>query len=165
MRLTGSCNCKYCSPDPGVTFAPKTTKPDSPSAKVQAKADQATVASVMYGKPGMSDVADVVDAARYAARYLKYDRMQLENPFKPADPGQKPEDPVNQPSHYTKGKVECIDAIDSVMAGITDGREAFYTGQVIKYVWRWPLKGKAQSLHKARWYLERLIKLAERAES
>lgn len=61
------------------------------------------------------------------------------------------------PSHYTSGKVECIDAIDAALAHLTDGREAFYTAQVIKYVWRWKLKNGVEDLRKAKWYLERLI--------
>lgn len=66
-------------------------------------------------------------------------------------------DPVASPSHYTSGKVECIDAIDAALAHLTDGREAFYTAQVIKYVWRWKLKNGVEDLRKAKWYLERLI--------
>jgi Protein of unknwon function (DUF3310) len=64
---------------------------------------------------------------------------------------------VNRPNHYTAGAVECIDAIDAAVAHLTDGREAFYTAQVIKYVWRWKLKNGVEDLKKAKWYLERLI--------
>lgn len=66
-------------------------------------------------------------------------------------------DSVSSPSHYTSGKVECIDAIDAAVAHLKDGRESFYTAQVIKYVWRWKLKNGVQDLRKAKWYLERLI--------
>lgn len=65
-------------------------------------------------------------------------------------------DPVARPAHYTRGAVECIDAIDSVVAGLT-GPEAFYTAQIIKYVWRWKHKNGIEDLKKAKWYLERLI--------
>lgn len=65
-------------------------------------------------------------------------------------------DPVKSPSHYTAGKVECIDAIEAASSGL-DGHEAFHVGQVIKYVWRWKRKGGVEDLKKALWYLERLI--------
>ena len=69
-------------------------------------------------------------------------------------------DPVNHPSHYTSGKVECIDAIESAIHAM-QGERAFLTGQVIKYLWRWPLKNGVEDLRKARWYLDRLIKFVE----
>lgn len=65
-------------------------------------------------------------------------------------------DPVNHPAHYTKGKVECIDAIESAVSGLS-GVEAFLTGQVMKYTYRWPDKNGAEDLRKAGWYLNRLI--------
>lgn len=65
-------------------------------------------------------------------------------------------DEVNSPSHYTSGKTECIDAIDSAVS-LMSGTRAFYTAQVMKYIWRWPLKGGVEDLRKARWYLNRLI--------
>ena len=64
-------------------------------------------------------------------------------------------DPVN-PSHYRQGKVECIDAIESATVGLL-GIEAYYVGQVIKYVWRWKLKGGSVDLKKAAWNLDRLL--------
>ena len=64
--------------------------------------------------------------------------------------------PVEHPPHYTAGKVECIDAIESATEGLT-GVEGFGVGQVIKYVWRWKRKGGLEDLKKCRWYLDRLI--------
>lgn len=72
-------------------------------------------------------------------------------------------DPVNHPQHYTKGKVECIDAIESAVSGLT-GVEAFLTGQVMKYTYRWPDKNGAEDLRKAEWYLGRLIRIVEAKE-
>ena len=69
-------------------------------------------------------------------------------------------DPVNHPSHYTAGRVECIDAIEAATVSLA-GAEAYGTGQVIKYVWRWKLKGGLGDLKKARWYLDRLIRSLE----
>ena len=66
-------------------------------------------------------------------------------------------DPVSHPAHYTSGKIECIYAIEAAIASIDDPVSAFLTGQVLKYLWRWPLKGGVEDLRKAAWYLSRLI--------
>jgi len=66
-------------------------------------------------------------------------------------------DPVNHPTHYTAGGIECIDAIGAALASQTDPMNAWLTGQIIKYLWRWPLKNGAEDLQKARFYLDRLI--------
>lgn len=67
------------------------------------------------------------------------------------------QDNVNHPAHYTNGKVECIDAIESATNDLK-GYEAFLTGQVIKYVWRFKRKGKPlEDLQKAEWYLHKLM--------
>lgn len=65
-------------------------------------------------------------------------------------------DPINHPSHYTQGGIECIEAIEAACTGLT-GDEGYYVGQVIKYIWRWKHKNGLQDLEKAEWYLDRLI--------
>lgn len=65
-------------------------------------------------------------------------------------------DPVNHPSHYTQGGIECIDAINAAVSRL-DGYEAWLTGSVIKYMWRWKLKNGVEDLKKAQFYLNRLI--------
>lgn len=70
-------------------------------------------------------------------------------------------DAVSHPAHYTAGKVECIDAIESATTGL-EGIEAFCIGNAIKYLWRWKWKGGVQDLEKAKWYIERLIARALR---
>lgn len=65
-------------------------------------------------------------------------------------------DVVNHPSHYTKGSIECIDAIDSATVGKT-GIEAVAVANVIKYLWRYEEKGGLESVRKAQWYLNKLI--------
>lgn len=69
-------------------------------------------------------------------------------------------DPVASPPHYTAGKVECIDAIESAIEGL-HGLAAFCAGNVLKYVWRHRRKGGAQDLRKARWYLDKLTTWTE----
>lgn len=68
----------------------------------------------------------------------------------------KEDDKINHPEHYTHGSIECIDAIEAVTHDMT-GRDAFLTGQVIKYMWRWKHKNGYEDLQKAHWYLVRLM--------
>jgi hypothetical protein len=67
-------------------------------------------------------------------------------------------DVVNHPPHYASGRIECIDAIDVAVDGLTP-QEAVCSGNVIKYVWRFKRKNGKQDLLKAQWYLQRLIDL------
>ena len=70
----------------------------------------------------------------------------------------KTEDMVNHPSHYTHGGVECIDAITSALSSYEDSVDSWLVGQVIKYLWRAPLKGKYdEDIKKAQFYLNRLV--------
>jgi hypothetical protein len=63
---------------------------------------------------------------------------------------------VNHPSHYNQSKIECIDAIEAAIEHLKGG-EAFCTGNIIKYSWRWKDKNGSEDLKKAQWYLTRLI--------
>lgn len=65
-------------------------------------------------------------------------------------------DLVNHPRHYTKGDVECIDALDAAVVGKPPD-EAICVANVIKYLWRYEEKEPLRSLQSARWYLDRLI--------
>jgi hypothetical protein len=69
-------------------------------------------------------------------------------------------DPVNSPSHYASGGVECIEAIKASMS-----HEAFLgylKGNVQKYLWRYEKKANpVEDLKKAQWYLARLAKEQE----
>lgn len=66
------------------------------------------------------------------------------------------EDVVNHPSHYTNGYVECIDAIRASMTH--DEFLGYLKGNVMKYLWRYRLKGReAEDLKKAQWYLDKLV--------
>lgn len=64
-------------------------------------------------------------------------------------------DNVKQPSHYTFGSVQCIDALRASMS-----KEAFCgfcKGNVLKYLWRYEHKNKVEDLNKALQYLQWLI--------
>lgn len=66
-------------------------------------------------------------------------------------------DKVNHPSHYqSEAGLEVIDVIDAFTADLA-GVEAFDTGNIIKYICRWPHKNGLEDLEKAKWYLEDLI--------
>ena len=66
-------------------------------------------------------------------------------------------DKVNHPSHYTGGKVECIDALEAATKYLT-GIQAVCTANAIKYLWRWKKKNGREDLEKAKWYIDRLLK-------
>lgn len=90
------------------------------------------------------------------------DRMiaEIDKADKPATPPAN--DPVNHPSHYTTGGIECIDALNSMMQGYKTADTGALAWQIVKYVWRAPLEGNmAQDLGKAKFYLDRLISKTE----
>ena len=59
-------------------------------------------------------------------------------------------DQINHPPHYNKG----IETTDYICSWDMD----FCEGNVIKYVTRYKYKHGLNDLHKAKWYLEKLIK-------
>ena len=73
-------------------------------------------------------------------------------------------DKVNHPSHYTQGKVECIDAIESATTDLT-GIVAVCVANVIKYVWRFALKNGTEDLDKADFYLQKLRQLIKKGQN
>ena len=66
-------------------------------------------------------------------------------------------DKVNHPSHYTGGKVECIDALEAATKDLM-GIQAVCPANAIKYLWRWKKKNGREDLEKAKWYIDRLLK-------
>ena len=65
-------------------------------------------------------------------------------------------DPVNSPSHYDSGGIECIDAIKASMSH--EEFLGYLKGNVQKYMWRYEKKvNPSEDLKKARWYLDKLI--------
>ncbi|WP_124061654.1 DUF3310 domain-containing protein [Gordonibacter sp. Marseille-P4307] len=66
--------------------------------------------------------------------------------------GYERRDPVTAPAHYAgDGRVECKDALSSMMAGYgaVAGAQAYWAGCALKYVWRWPRKNGLQDIDKA----------------
>ena len=67
-------------------------------------------------------------------------------------------DPVNHPSHYTSGKVECIDAMEQVFG--TEVVKHYCLGACFKYLWRRKLKeNEEQDIKKSLWYFDKFKEL------
>ena len=68
------------------------------------------------------------------------------------------EDGVNNPYHYTRGRVEAIDVIEDAIKEAPNTMNGFLQGQVLKYMLRlWHKVDAKEDAQKARWYLNRLI--------
>ena len=75
--------------------------------------------------------------------------------------GKIKEDMVNHPPHYNKNGIETIDAIESATG---EGFEYYLQGNILKYLWRYRYKNGTEDLKKARWYLDKLIKITDEKE-
>lgn len=67
--------------------------------------------------------------------------------------------PVSSPLHYTKGNIECIDAMIAAY-----GKEAvmhFCQCNAFKYLWRFTNKNGIEDLRKAQWYQNKYIELKQ----
>lgn len=89
------------------------------------------------------------------AQWDKATKTGLEHWTKPAEEEAKEIDPVNNPSHYNTGNIECIDAIEESMSSVAF--KGYLKGNCMKYLWRYDYKGKqVEDLQKAQWYLSKL---------
>lgn len=61
---------------------------------------------------------------------------------------------INSPPHYTHGPIEVIDLIELFNLDYNEGN-------ALKYLLRWRHKGGVEDLHKAEWYIKRIIKASE----
>lgn len=71
-------------------------------------------------------------------------------------------DNVNNPAHYGKGSIECIDYIEDFLT--EEEYIGYLRGNIAKYLHRWRYKNKQEDLLKSQWYLARLIKLTGKAD-
>jgi len=71
-------------------------------------------------------------------------------------------DNVEHPNHYTKGGVECIDAIRASMTA--EAFAGYCKGNCMKYLYRYEDKNGVEDLRKAAVYLGWLIQTAELIE-
>lgn len=68
-------------------------------------------------------------------------------------------DTVNNPSHYKRGEIDCIEALKASMS-----KEQFLghlKATAIAYLWRYDLKNGLEDVKKAKWYIDRMIKELE----
>lgn len=73
--------------------------------------------------------------------------------------GQIEADDIKNPNHYTWRGRECEEIIGEITQG-AEGKEAYYLGAVVKYLYRYPKKGTPlKDLQKAKQYIEMLIVL------
>jgi len=74
----------------------------------------------------------------------------------------KSNDNINHPAHYTSGKYETIDIIESITNSMNiKPFEGYCLGNIIKYLSRYKHKNGVEDLKKCRWYLDKLIKVTE----
>ena len=65
---------------------------------------------------------------------------------------QRDVDMVNSPPHYTRGEIECIDAIRAALT--PEEFRGYLKGNAMKYIWRERHKGQDESIRKSVWYLD-----------
>jgi hypothetical protein len=68
---------------------------------------------------------------------------------------QEKADVVNNPSHYTQGGIECIDAIRAALG--PDGFESYCVGNALKYLWRYKHKNGIEDIRKAHQYIKFIL--------
>jgi len=64
-------------------------------------------------------------------------------------------DMVNSPPHYKTGKLEVIDILEDQLT--QEEFCGYLRGNILKYLFRYKNKGGVTDLHKAQWYLAKLI--------
>ena len=73
------------------------------------------------------------------------------------------EELVNSPEHYTKGDIECIDAMKAMLT--KEEFIGFLRGNSFKYRWRFKHKDTpTQDLMKAKWYEDKLLEIHRESE-
>ncbi len=100
--------------------------------------------------PGEVVVAKHALMGRDVAKITEFESLSIDRLIELAKA-----DNVNHPQHYTRGGVECIDAIEAATVGLSGG-EAYCIGNAIKYLWRYKNKGGPEDLDKAMWYIMRV---------
>lgn len=112
---------------------------------------------VDFGSQGVFKLhEDVLEGmSKEKAPEAKFEAVELK--LSPTDRAWLANDPVNHPSHYTQGGIECIEALKAATTGLV-GIEAVCTANAIKYLWRYKRKNGVQDLEKAKFYIDYLIK-------
>lgn len=67
--------------------------------------------------------------------------IKKQDPERESDSDASDNDDVNEPNHYQSSSgLECCEAIEAAVEDL-QGVAAVYTGNIIKYAWRWNKKG------------------------
>ena len=75
----------------------------------------------------------------------------------------KMHDPVENPLHYNRKGVECIQAIEASMS--EEEFKGYLKGNAVKYLWRYRYKdNETQDLAKCIWYTARLKEIVDGVE-
>lgn len=114
---------------------------------------------------GVGEIKRVLHDGSYQVDFGKHGVFKLHDDMleEAGSAVDKTNDAVQHPSHYTQGKVECIEALKSATVGLS-GIEAVCTANAIKYLWRQKRKNGVEDLKKARFYIDYLIKYLEGEE-
>lgn len=109
----------------------------------------------------MTNESSLNEMVKEIQNYLsELNEKELEDASDSTDKSKQVEnDPVNHPSHYTKGGFECIDAMIA-----SQGIEAvkdFCVCNAFKYVFRHREKNHVEDIKKAKWYLNKYLELCE----
>lgn len=116
-------------------------------------------ASVLRDRYGLVDFGFIDDLAE---EDIELARELMQKAHEVVEEAKK-HDAVNHPKHYTQGKVECIDALESATIN-KRGIEAVCTANIIKYLWRYESKNGIEDVKKAQWYLQKLISELEKQQ-
>lgn len=93
---------------------------------------------------------------RYVVPCIAIDKI-----FSVVDDTNTGSDSVNHPSHYNQNGMEVWDVIKAFTSNLS-GAEAFYAGNVIKYVLRWDHKNGIEDLEKAKVYIDKIIEMEKK---
>lgn len=98
------------------------------------------------------DNSFAVEIVGYDGKYYSLSEKYIEEVIVQEEPSSS----VNHPNHYNQGGMEVWDVIKAFTSNLS-GAEAFYAGNVIKYVLRWDKKNGVEDLEKAKVYIDKLI--------
>ena len=90
------------------------------------------------------------------AKMIYYNEEEMKNVLN-AEGSKTMTDLVNNPPHYNKGEIECIDAIEAMLTH--EEYVGYLRGNSLKYRWRFRYKNGVQDLEKAEWYENKLMEI------
>ena len=96
------------------------------------------------------------------AKMIYYNEEEMKNVLN-AEGSKTMTDLVNNPPHYNKGDIACIDAIEAMLTH--EEYVGYLRGNSLKYRWRFRYKNGIQDLEKAEWYEQRLMEILKQNET